>query len=188
MMREGPLTDSPVSFLRGPSNSTQAAEKALVILKKRVPGLRDETLARFALRARRAAGLPGLVDILLTSSDELRQLNRRFRKKDKPTDVLSFPLGEANTSFAGDLAISVDIAARNARLLGHSAADEIKILILHGVLHLAGHDHESDRGEMAREEARLRKLLGLPVGLIERSQGASNGHNAQTRRPGRQAP
>ena len=62
---------------------------------------------------------------------------------------------------AGDLAISAEIAARNARRLGHSAADELKILILHGLLHLAGHDHETDGGEMARKEARLRRALGL---------------------------
>jgi probable rRNA maturation factor len=87
--------------------------------------------------------------------------------------VLSFPSAlipaakPART--AGDIAISVDIAAENAGRLGHSAADEVKILALHGLLHLAGFDHERDNGEMARREATLRKTLGLPVALIERS-------------------
>jgi probable rRNA maturation factor len=71
--------------------------------------------------------------------------------------------------FAGDVAISAEIAARNARLLGHTTAEEIRILTLHGLLHLAGYDHERDDGEMERMEARLRKSFGLPVGLIERS-------------------
>jgi probable rRNA maturation factor len=71
--------------------------------------------------------------------------------------------------FAGDVAISAEIARQNARRLGHTAGEEIRILVLHGMLHLAGYDHELDTGEMQREEARLRKSLGLPVGLIERS-------------------
>ncbi len=70
---------------------------------------------------------------------------------------------------AGDVAISADIASNNARVLGHAPAEEIKILALHGVLHLAGYDHENDDGEMVREENRLRRLLGLSTGLIERS-------------------
>ena len=107
--------------------------------------------------------------MLVTSSRELKGLNHRFRGKNKPTDVLSFPamLGLMR-GFAGDVAISAEIAARNARQLGHTAAEEIRILTLHAVLHLAGYDHEQDNGEMARKEARLRKSLRLPVGLIER--------------------
>jgi len=99
-------------------------------------------------------------------------LNRRFRGKDKATDVLSFPAeGLGAGGWAGDVAISADIASQNARALGHSPVEEIKILALHGILHLAGFDHENDRGQMAREEARLRRLLRLPVSLIERSNG-----------------
>jgi probable rRNA maturation factor len=121
-------------------------------------------------RAGRAVHLHGAVNVLLTSNRELRALNSRFRGKDRPTDVLSFPpvLGLAN-AFAGDVAISVEIAAQNARLLGHSPAEEVKILALHGMLHLAGYDHERDHGEMARTEQRLRKSLRLPAGLIDRS-------------------
>jgi probable rRNA maturation factor len=107
----------------------------------------------------------------VTSSRELQRLNHRFRGKNKPTDVLSFPaMPGLIQSFAGDVAISAEIAARNARRLGHTAAEEIRILTLHGLLHLAGYDHELDGGEMERKEARLRKALGLPVGLIERSE------------------
>ncbi len=121
-------------------------------------------------RARKAARLRGKVNVLVSTDSELRRLNRRFRGKDKPTDVLSFPsVLDLERDFAGDVAISATIAAQNARRLGHSAADEVKILALHGVLHLAGYDHEHDGGEMARAEARLRSRLGLPVALIERS-------------------
>jgi probable rRNA maturation factor len=142
----------------------------MVILQKRVPGLTEDTLDRFVTRAKRSTGLRGSVTVLVTTSRELRRLNQRFRGKDTPTDVLSFPPTHlAAKGFAGDVAISADIAAQNARRLGHSAAEEIKILALHGVLHLSGYDHETDNGTMARREERLRKQLGLPVGLIERN-------------------
>jgi probable rRNA maturation factor len=141
----------------------------MVIFRKRVVGLSESTLSRFVTQATRAAKLPGMVNVLVTTSRELRTLNRRFRKQDKTTDVLSFPPMLESADFSGDIAISADIAASNARQLGHSAANEVKILALHGILHLAGHDHETDDGEMARVEQRLRKKLGLPVGLIERN-------------------
>lgn len=142
----------------------------MIIFRKRVPGLSDASLSRFVRRAGNEAGLAGSVNVLLTSSHELRSLNSRFRHKDKATDVLSFPaLPELNAKFAGDLAISVDIASRNARELGHSTASEVKILALHGVLHLAGYDHERDGGEMARTELRLRQVFRLPGSLIERN-------------------
>jgi probable rRNA maturation factor len=114
--------------------------------------------------------LKGEVNVLVTSSAELRKLNRRFRGKNKSTDVLSFqaPSGLMD-DLAGDVAISAEIAVKNAGRLRHSAAAEVKILALHGVLHLAGYDHERDHGEMARMELQLRKSLGLPGGLIERS-------------------
>ena len=145
----------------------------MVILRKRVAGLSDAALAKFVRRAGHIVRLRGAVNVLVTSNRELRGLNHRFRGKDKPTDVLSFPpvLG-LRDGFAGDVAISAEMAAQNARQLGHSAAEEIKILALHGLLHLAGYDHERDHGEMARKEQRLRRLLGLPVGLIERSRQA----------------
>jgi probable rRNA maturation factor len=145
-------------------------EQTLVIVRKRVAGLSEIALARFVTRAGRAARLRGAVNVLLTSNSELRALNSRFRGKDRPTDVLSFPpLFGVGNAFAGDVAISAEMAAHNARLLGHSPAEEIKILALHGMLHLAGYDHERDHGEMAHTEERLRKALHLPVGLIDRS-------------------
>ena len=142
---------------------------ALVILQKRVVGLTELALDRFVVRARRAAGLRAAVNVLVTSNAELRELNRRFRGKDQPTDVLSFPaLPGLKPRYAGDIAISAEIAAHNARTLGHTAAEEIKILALHGILHLRGYNHERDRGQMARREEKLRRDLRLPIALIER--------------------
>jgi len=157
----------------------------MVILQKRVAGLNEGSLDRFVARAKRAAGLRGAVTILVTSSRELRRLNQRFRGKDKPTDVLSFPAEMISRGrFAGDVAISADIAAQNARRLGHSPAEEVKILVLHGLLHLAGYDHEADNGTMAKRESRLREQLGLPVALIERTQKAP-APSGRTRRQAR---
>src|SRR5262249_9717770 len=95
----------------------------------------------------------------------------RFLGKGKATDVLSFPSEPASgTRCTGEIAISAEIASQNARLLGHKVTQEIKVLTLHGILHLAGYDHQRDQGEMARQELRLRTKLNLPTGLIERSQ------------------
>lgn len=124
------------------------------------------SLRRFAERARRAAGVRGDVDVLVTSSRRMRALNRRYRGKDRATDVLSFPAAEKK---GGDIAISTAIAHRQAARLGHSMEREFEILILHGMLHLAGYDHEHDGGAMARKEERLRKRLGLPAALIART-------------------
>src|SRR6202158_3840043 len=159
-----------------PKSAKDAAQRAnkkegsLVILRKPVAGLSDTALAKFVARASRASKLKGMGNVLVTSSSELRSLNRRFRGKDQPTDVLSFPPGPCFVNgLAGDIAISAEIAKQNARRLGHSAAQEIKILALHGVLHLVGYDHERDGGAMANKEAALRRSLGLPAGLIERN-------------------
>ncbi|HVI09443.1 MAG TPA: rRNA maturation RNase YbeY [Candidatus Binatia bacterium] len=152
-----------------------------MILKKKVAGLNASSLERLVLRARKAAGLPRPVNILITGNPELRRLNRQFRGKDAATDVLSFPAAYDSRS-AGDVAISADIARANARALGHSAAQEVKILALHGILHLAGYDHESDRGEMARKEGRLRRELKLESGLIERSQSLPGKSGKSSRR------
>jgi probable rRNA maturation factor len=148
----------------------------LVILRKPVAGLSDTALAKFVARASRASKLEGAVNVLVTGSSELRSLNRRFRGKDQPTDVLSFPPGPCFVNgLAGDIAISADIAKQNARRLGHTAAQEIKILALHGVLHLVGYDHETDQGTMAVKETQLRRALGLPLGLIERNEKMGKG-------------
>jgi probable rRNA maturation factor len=113
--------------------------------------------------------LKGAVNVLLTTSAEMKSLNRRFRRKTQPTDVLSFPAEPgARKQLAGEIAISAEIAAQNALALGHSPAEEVKILVLHGVLHLRGYDHECDNGQMAKLEKQLRAKLHLPDGLIER--------------------
>jgi probable rRNA maturation factor len=132
------------------------------------PGFKSG-LTRFLSRARLAVGLPGQVEVLLADDQTLRRLNKEFRGKNKPTDVLSFPTpAEIAPHHAGDLAISLEIAARQAEAYGHTLTDEVRILILHGLLHLSGEDHETDDGEMAAREADLRLQLRLPVTLIER--------------------
>jgi probable rRNA maturation factor len=104
-------------------------------------------------------------DCLITDDAELRRLNLAFLGHDYPTDVLSFP--SANP--LGEIAISVERADAQARAFGHSRMDEIRILMLHGLLHLAGMDHETDDGEMARGEAHWRAQFGLPQTLIART-------------------
>jgi probable rRNA maturation factor len=131
-------------------------------------------LERFARRAQKFVEIQGEVDILIATSKRLRDLNRRFRRKDKPTDVLSFPRASG-----GDIAISVQIARDNAQRYGHSFANELKILVLHGLLHLAGYDHESDNGRMARAEARLRSQLKLPASLIDRTHSSGKSTKAK---------
>jgi probable rRNA maturation factor len=126
-------------------------------------------LTRFLRRARLVVGLRGEVEILLADDLTLRRLNKEFRGKNKSTDVLSFPTpAEITGVHAGDLAISVETAVRQAALYGHTLRDEVRILLLHGLLHLAGEDHETDNGEMAIREAELRRQLRLPGSLIER--------------------
>ena len=133
-------------------------------------GLSRAGLGRFLRAAQTAVGLRGEVAVLLSDDRRLRRLNREFRGKDKATDVLSFPAGSAMASeHAGDLAISLETAARQAREHRHSLRDEVRVLLLHGVLHLAGMDHEADQGEMAACEAELRRRFGLPSGLIARA-------------------
>jgi probable rRNA maturation factor len=105
---------------------------------------------------------------LLTGDRELRRLNRSFLGSDYPTDVLSFP-AYGSASDLGEMAISIDRAKAQADEFGHSCLDEIRILMLHGLLHLSGHDHERDNGEMARAERKWRSAFGLPVTLIARS-------------------
>jgi probable rRNA maturation factor len=165
-------------------------ETRVVIFQKRVPDLSKLALERFVARARKAAGLKGMADILVTTNSEMKSLNRRFRGKDKATDVLSFPAaasvaGEqsgAVKQFAGEIAISAEMAAESARELGHTTGQEVKILVLHGLLHLRGYDHERDHGQMLRRESQLRARLGLPSGLIERAQPVnSRARRNQTR-------
>ena len=105
---------------------------------------------------------------LVTDDRELRALNREFLGHDYPTDVLSFPEG-AGGATVGELAISAERAAAQAAEFGHDCTDEVRILMLHGLLHLIGMDHERDRGEMARAERKWRAELSLPATLIARN-------------------
>jgi probable rRNA maturation factor len=108
---------------------------------------------------------------VISHDSELRQLNRTFLGHDYPTDVLSFPAGHAGKQL-GEIIISAERAEAQATQFGHDRLDEIRILMLHGLLHLAGMDHERDRGEMARAEDKWRQELGLPAALIARAGGA----------------
>jgi probable rRNA maturation factor len=161
-MREGGAISSalPICF------------RQVIILERALDGVSKASLARFARRAQQLAGFRGEVNVLIAGNRRLQELNRVFRGKDRPTDVLSFPRNIEDGG-GGDIAISADLARSNAGLYRHSASDELRILILHGMLHLAGHDHETDGGRMAKLEARLRSQLKLPGSLIERA--ASNG-------------
>ena len=142
-------------------------------------------LARSAPRSAR-----GEVTVAIVADAKMRALNRQFRGKDAVTDVLSFPVEKRlrkgvrhlfrgsqvkkvpysfSLPFLGEIVIARGVARRQARALGHPLATELRILALHGLLHLLGYDHEADKGQMARAEARLRRRAGLPVGLIARS-------------------
>ena len=105
--------------------------------------------------------------IAVVPDARVRVLNRQFRKKDTPTDVLSFPSDQRG--YLGEVVIASGVAARQARDAGHSLGTELRVLALHGLLHLLGYDHEHDDGRMARLERRLRKRGGLREGLIERT-------------------
>ena len=117
----------------------------------------------------------GDLSVAIVSDRRMRALNRQFRGKDKVTDVLSFPASDRSASsapsaagFLGDVVIAAGVAKVQARVAGHTIQTEVRVLALHGLLHLLGYDHESDNGTMARVEARLRKKAGLKEGLIER--------------------
>ncbi len=115
------------------------------------------------------AAAKGELCVAIVSNRRMRSLNRQFRGKDYATDVLSFPSDERG--FLGDIVIAEGVAVAQAKFAGHSVATELKVLALHGLLHLLGYDHEADDddGRMARAEARLRKKAGLPASLIERA-------------------
>ena len=119
----------------------------------------DASRLRRVLRGAAAAlGVRGEVSLVLAGDRLLRRLNRDYRKKDRPTDVLSFP-GDGGEAGLGDVVISVETAERNARDLGRTLGQELDVLALHGFLHVLGHDHETDDGTMDRLEGRLRRQL-----------------------------
>jgi probable rRNA maturation factor len=129
--------------------------------------VRDGGLARWLVRLA-PKGARGDLGIALVTDERMRALNRKYRRKDYATDVLSF--GGGGDSL-GDLVIAKGVATRQARQARHSLQTELRLLALHGLLHLLGYDHESrtDNGRMARAETRLRKKGGLKAGLIDRA-------------------
>jgi probable rRNA maturation factor len=154
-------------------------EGSTVTFRRKPADVRPRALAAFARRLERTVCKGRPFDCLITGDAELRRLNRDFRGQDTPTDVLSFPAGSAPARKSGrqpapprlgDLAISLARARAQARRYGHTTEQEVGVLMLHGALHLAGMDHETDSGRMDRAERRWRAELGLPGGLIERAQ------------------
>ena len=138
-----------------------------IVLFRRIPAAsRLPLYEKFAQRLRRELTKGRGFQCLITTDAELRRLNRDFRGKDYTTDVLSFP-AEVDGGL-GDIAVSLPRARAQAAEHGHRTEQEICVLMLHGVLHLLGYDHETDEGRMARAEKRWRRSLGLPGGLIER--------------------
>jgi probable rRNA maturation factor len=146
----------------------------VILDRQRQVAVRLEPLREFERRLRRALRLGRRhFTVCLIDDAAMEQMNRRFRGKARPTDVLSFPWNDAGSRplmkrgsdpmrhFLGDIAISVETARRNARLEGHSLRNEIRWLILHGVLHLLGYNHETDGGAMTAREWALREELGL---------------------------
>ena len=144
--------------------------------RQRVVRVQLRPLEEFLQKVSEAIGLgPECVAVCLIGDGEMARLNETYRKKKGPTDVLSFPAEEesgkpgalrqrvrrARGKCLGDIAISPRVARRNAKALGRRLPEELKVLILHGVLHLLGYDHETDRGEMERVEMRLRRKLGI---------------------------
>lgn len=136
----------------------------MIVFETKMKDVSGPALERFTRQAQKLAGVQGEVAVLITDSPRIQELNRRFRRKNKPTDVLSFARENG-----GDIAICAPIALANARDYGLTAAQELKLLVLHGMLHLAGYDHETDSGQMAKKEALLRTRLKLPSSLIQRT-------------------
>ena len=148
-------------------------EGSSILFRRPAADVRPRALQSYARRLEKEVAKGRAFECLITGDAELRKLNREFRGKDEVTDVLSFLSGPAEArrpAPLGSIAISVSRARAQARAFDHSTETELRILMLHGLLHLLGYDHELDTGRMARAEKRWRGLLGLPNGLIERVQ------------------
>ena len=130
----------------------------VLVNRQRARAVRPARLRRVLRAAARDLGVSGELALVLAGDRTLRALNARYRGKDKPTDVLSFP-GPGGQEGLGDVIISLPTAARNARALGRTLPQELDVLALHGFLHVLGYDHETDDGTMDRLERRLRKKL-----------------------------
>jgi probable rRNA maturation factor len=173
---------------RANSCDRRAKQAPMIFNRQRRVRVSVRDLKDFLSRARLALRLPSTsVTVCLVTSSEIARWNRVYRGKSRATDVLSFPAGkprrrpggsgtrkkadsfspalfatpDSPASYLGDIAIAPEVARRNARRLGRPFAQEMRILILHGMLHLMGYDHETDAGEMDRRERRLRRALGL---------------------------
>ena len=144
----------------GPSGPPSLDVEVVTVRGVRAPGLARWLTSIAPAKAR------GSLTIALVSDQRIRALNRQFRGKDRTTDVLSFPAEERGR--LGDVVIAIGVAREQAAEAGHSLGAELRVLALHGLLHLLGYDHERDAGRMARVEARLRARGGLRSGLIER--------------------
>ena len=142
---------------RGPAPVSSGFEVILLNRQRRRP-VRPERLRRILEAAARSLRVSGEVALVLTRDPRVRELNARYRGKDEPTDVLSFP-GPGGPAGLGDIVVSVDTAERNARRLGRTLQRELDVLALHGFLHVLGYDHETDDGTMDRLERRLRQEL-----------------------------
>ena len=141
----------------GPASLSSRLEVVLLNRQRRRP-VQPARLRRLLQGAAQALGVSGEVALVVTRDPAVRALNARYRGKDKPTDVLSFP-GPGGNVGLGDIVVSVDTAERNARRLGRSLQRELDVLALHGFLHVLGYDHETDDGTMDRLERRLRRKL-----------------------------
>jgi probable rRNA maturation factor len=178
------MPDGDPASTRGTFGRAAARRRLVVSLTDgggralRVAGLADW------LRRVAPARATGLVSVALVSDAQIRELNRRYRRKNYATDVLSFPSVQPpvpfnpqsavrNPQLLGDIVVARGVARRQAREAGHAELTELKILVLHGLLHLLGYDHERDAGRMLRVERRLRKKGGLREGLIERARSGS---------------
>jgi len=139
----------------------------LITYRRKPVSLDLAALESFAESLRKRVARGREFHCLVTNDIEMASLNQRFRNKPETTDVLSFPSDDPDR--IGDIAVSLPRARRQAREFGHSPEDEVRILLLHGVLHLMGHDHETDSGQMQRAEQRWRRKLSLPAGLISRA-------------------
>lgn len=156
---------APARSARRPVRRPTRARLEVEVVASRVAAARG---LEIWLAAAAPARVRGSVCVALVSDARIRTLNRDFRQANKATDVLSFPADDP-AGFLGDIVIASGVARRQARAAKHPLATELKVLALHGLLHLLGYDHETDHGEMARVETRLRRRLGLPAGLIERA-------------------
>ena len=158
---------TPVPRVPALRNSTRPRQPASALTAEVVASgrLRAPGLARW-LQGVAPARARGTVTIALVPDGVVRRLNARYRRHDAATDVLSFSAEERG--HLGDVVIAGGVARRQARQAGHSVQVELRVLALHGLLHLLGYDHEQDDGRMARAERRLRRKGGLREGLIER--------------------